>query len=155
MGLSLIRGNNVERFQRSVNQWRSIMPSEYATPEAEFQRSLEEVDEVKKAIENNDGSLEAQKEIGSEAVDVIIRMLGVASSVGVDVESVLFNKIEHTTRIKYPNDIIQFRMNQGQEWHEAMASEKVLFEQGTSWGQRWQKRLLTTHRLIHSNHKSL
>lgn len=130
-----------ERAQHIVSQWRSVIPPEHATPQAEFQRSLEEVEELKKAIENDDGSTSSHHDIASEAGDVIIRMLGVVESVGGNAEQIVFEKLEHTTRIKYPRDIIQHHMENGMDWPEAMNTEKTLFEGNRGWGMRWQKRV--------------
>lgn len=119
--------------QKEVADWKAaIIPPEHNTPRGEFDRSLEEVAELDKAITVYDGSRQSQLEVGGEAVDVIIRMLGIMTVVGCNAAEMLQEKIEQTKQ-KYPPEVVNGHMEQGLPWDQAMAKTKA------SWEGKWRQ----------------
>lgn len=117
------------KHQQDIATWKAkIMPPYLNTPKEEYNRSLEEMKELHDAIASDNGTKAAAKEIGGEAVDVIIRMLGIASIVGMNVGTALDKKIKVTTEDKYRPDRIQAHLAEGMTWHQAMSIEKQLFQ---------------------------
>lgn len=103
------------------------MPPELNTPREELQRSTEELKELHEDIVFDNGSKESAEEIGAEAIDVIIRMIGIASLVGCNVEQTLRKKVDETIYQKYPPTKIQAYMREGMSWHEAMGKAKSVW----------------------------
>lgn len=124
------------RPQERIHNWKTgMMPLVEQTPHAEYKRSLEEVAELGMEVELFDGSKLSRNKIASEAADVVIRMMGIADSVGVDLEEVMREKIIYTTTMKYPVAGIKRQMERGLSWSEAMHDRKAAHDI------RWQKRL--------------
>jgi len=110
-------------FQKDIHVWKAgMMPASENTPRKEFERSIEEVTELDKAIA--DGNPE---QIGAEAVDVIIRMIGIATIVGANIDELLGKKIKQTTQEKYPAGVVRANMDLGDTWQQAMAKQKVVW----------------------------
>lgn len=118
-----------DRHQQNIASWKAaIMPPSLNTARGEYDRSLEEFKELDVAIAMDNGTKAAAKEIGSEAVDVVIRMLGIASIVGCNMASSLDEKITETTTRKYPPDQIRRSMESGMTWPEAMGHAKIVWQ---------------------------
>lgn len=119
--------------QKEVADWKSgVVPPDKNTPRGEFDRSLEEVAELDKAIDQYDGSRTSQIEIGGEATDVIIRMLGIMTIVGCNAAEMLEDKIAFT-RQKYSPEIVKGHMDNGLPWEDPMAKTKA------SWEGKWRQ----------------
>jgi NTP pyrophosphatase (non-canonical NTP hydrolase) len=118
-----------DRQQTRIADWKAaIMPPEKNTPQAEFDRSLEEVVELQQAIEDSDGSRQSEVEIGEEATDVIIRMLGLITVVNCNAAELLDRKITETTTKKYPPELIKPLMQRGLIWESAMSTAKRMYQ---------------------------
>lgn len=112
------------RYQEDIHTWKSaMMPADINTPRGEFDRSIEEVNELDEAINKGNHEL-----IGEEAVDVIVRMIGIATIVGCNVDQLLDKKIKQTTQQKYPAAVIQANMDLGDTWPQAMKRQKVIWQ---------------------------
>jgi len=116
-------------FQNRVADWKSqVIPAHENTPDGEFTRSLEEFDELQDAVKANDGTPQAQLEIGEEATDVIIRMLGIISVVGANAGELLDKKLT-LIQEKYPPSVISGQLAEGVPFHVAMAEQKRAWQQ--------------------------
>lgn len=104
------------------------MPPEKNTTRGEFDRSVEEFQELDHAIKLYDGTPQAKEEIGGEAADVIIRMLGIAAVVGANMGEVLEKKINETVGRKYPASLIKSYQEMGFDWDQSMAKAKTVYQ---------------------------
>ena len=108
--------------QEKLAQWEaSTLPQEENTPRKKFDRGMEEVTELDDAIDKDD-----REQIGKEAVDVIIRMIGIATIVGANVDELLGSKIKQITEQKYPASIVRANMDMGDSWPQAMNRQKIV-----------------------------
>lgn len=103
------------------------MPSHEDTPLAEFDRSQEEFGELHDAVKAHDGSRQSELEIGGEATDVIIRMLGLMTIVGCNATEMLQAKID-VIHQKYPPEKIGPRTRAGESFSVVMGEYKTVWE---------------------------
>jgi len=111
-------------YQAVIGGWQaSVYEGEQLTPETRFARALEEVEELRTAVEEGHDP----REIAMEATDVIITMLGVIDTTGYNAENLLHEKIA-TIFSKYnPTQLENLRAN-GHSHHEAIALAKVMWD---------------------------
>lgn len=115
-----------------ISRWRTeVIPPEHLTPQGEYNRSLEEVRELKEELEVYDGSPESGKRVGLEAIDVMIRMMGVIDALGFDTESLMAEKLDQMYR-KYNPHMTGKLMTAGFTWQDAMRMQKAHFTKHNS-----------------------
>lgn len=132
------RGSN----QYEVAKWNNaITPPHENTLRAKFDRGLEEVDELDKAITVFDGSRAAVEEVSGEIADNIIRHYGYADIIGVDIDKRVREKTM-LTNLKYPPKEVNRLIAEGKTYSEAMAICKNKDQSRTAYDRRWNKRLL-------------
>lgn len=120
-------GERINTIQAVTQNWESqLLPDEERTPQGRFDRMLIEVEEARQEVEVFDGSIEATQKLGYEIADVMIIALGVLSSLGLDAERMICDKLE-TNHIKY--NILQNKalQAQGLSAQQAMAHQKQLW----------------------------
>lgn len=137
----------MERFaanQDLVAAWKmGMLGHGRDTPRAEFDRALEEVTEIDKAIEVYDGSRRSREDAGGELADAVVGFYGVAIVMGVDLDKMVREKIL-LARDKYPpREITNIMQTQGLLFDQAMEVKKSIYQNRTRWEKRWQKRLLS------------
>jgi NTP pyrophosphatase (non-canonical NTP hydrolase) len=111
------RLNEIQAIQK---QWeQKLIPEEERTPQSRFNRMMEEVNELDKAIKELDGTLDKNYEAAMELADVFIVGLGVADALGFDIERLIFEKMA-TNYVKYNPVKAQELRNQGLTWQEIL-----------------------------------
>lgn len=114
-------------FERAATWRKQAIPEEKLTPDGEFSRGLEEIEELHEAIADNDGSPERRHDVASEATDVIFRMLGVIESVGGDPVKLLADKMGVIEK-KYPARVIEIQTTNGVPFEQAMSEHKTGYQ---------------------------
>ena len=77
-----------------IAAWEGFtLPPGERSPRQRFDRAIEEVTELDKAITEHNGTKEADTHIAEESVDVIIRMLGIIAQVGGNADHLLTTKV--------------------------------------------------------------
>lgn len=117
-------------FQLIQNIWQlQVNGDEELTPASRISRMLEEVEEVKEAAQQYNGTKGSTERLGGEVADVIFVALGVLSVLGIDAESEL-NRIMATNAVKYnPVNNTALRAN-GMNHRQAMAHQKRIYTHG-------------------------
>lgn|SRR5574343_352468 len=127
---------SINTWQGVIGRWkREVIPEEHNTPQSEFDRGLEEVEELRTELERHDGSPLSSMRVGMEAVDVIIRMIGVIDALGMDTERLIDAKVDQIHRKYNMQQNADLRAN-GMPWDQAMAHQKVLWEKNGSNGHK-------------------
>lgn len=117
-----------DALQARVAGWKGmIMPRHLNTPRGEFDRGMEEVHELDEAITQHDGTRASEIEIGEEAADVMIRMMGILAVVRCNAGELIDKKIAEINK-KYPPPLINGLMQEGMEFPVAMKTAKTLYE---------------------------
>jgi hypothetical protein len=120
---------SLDRFQADVTKWKTtVFPAHELTPQREYDRAVEEFDELKESVYPKNGTRASEVEIGEEAVDVIIRMLGLIAIVNGNAAKILDKKIK-TMNEKYPPATIAGELKQGIPIEVAMLKHKQAWQQ--------------------------
>lgn len=118
----------LDKFQSEIAQWSGKIKRDN-TPEKEFNRALEEVEELREAIATNNSTPEAQQNIAEESADVIIGMIQLITLAGGNVAELLENKIK-LIQEKYPADSI------AQDIQSGIPYDKVMRQRKDAWNGR-------------------
>lgn len=122
----------ISDFQAVHRAWKEgvTSPDEF-TPQEEFKRSQEEYLELREAVEKYEQAPtpDNAKEVGAEAVDVIIGMMGVISSLGMDASQLMDEKMGVIFRKYDPKENQQIRKETGLPSQAALRVQKSRYEQ--------------------------
>lgn len=116
----LQRLNTLQAIQ---NWWeRRVIPDHARTPQTRFTRMIDEVVELGDKIDHLNGP-DSVKQAGLECADVFIILMGVVDSLGLDMESLVDEKI-NINHFKY-NVVDNERLRQsGLTWQETLKIQK-------------------------------
>ena len=116
-------------WQAVIGKWKQeVIPEEHNTPQQEFNRSLEEIEELRTELDQHDGTPQASLRVGLEAVDVMIRMMGIIDALGMDTERLMDYKVDMIHRKYNPHQNRALRES-GMAWDQTMAYQKQAFEE--------------------------
>ncbi len=116
--------NSLNEIHAIKNNWeKQVVGDGQRDAQGCFLRMIEEVEELREALQDYDGSFEKGYKAGLELADVFITGLSVADSLGFDIERLIFEKLNEVFR-KYNPHKAQELKNQGLTWQEVVALMK-------------------------------